>query len=158
MSMLVGIHGSLKVVRCTECDFSLKVDKPHDIPFLLSLPRANDQSPPTALCDLPHCPKCASLLRPGVVWFGERLVDGAPDRIDDWISEESIDLVITAGTSLEVFPAAEWIHTARACGASLAIIDAEKNHQLADDPNENDWFFEGDIAVILPRILSLLKP
>jgi NAD-dependent deacetylase sirtuin 5 len=68
--------------------------------------------------------------------------------------EDDIDLVIAAGTSLEVFPAAEWAETARVHGAPLVIIDADKDHQLA---HEADWFFEGDITVILPRILSLLK-
>jgi NAD-dependent deacetylase sirtuin 5 len=108
------------------------------------------------LAELPHCPKCTDLLRPGVVWFGERLAAGAPDNIDEWMSEERIDLVIVAGTSLEVFPAAEWVNTARTLGASLAIIDAD--HRLGDDLDENDWFFQGDVAIILPRILGLLKP
>jgi NAD-dependent SIR2 family protein deacetylase len=157
MSRLLGIHGTLKIVRCTTCDYNTDVHKPHDIPFLLSLSNANDQSRSAALSDLPHCPKCTNLLRPGVVWFGERLAAGAPDRIDEWISEERIDLVIAAGTSLKVFPAAEWVNTARACGASLAIIDTEKDHRLVDELNDDDWFFKGDIAVILPRILNLLK-
>ncbi|KAF2806059.1 DHS-like NAD/FAD-binding domain-containing protein [Mytilinidion resinicola] len=132
MSRLLGIHGTLKIVRCTTCDYNTNVHKPHDIPFLLSLSNANNQSRSAALSDLPHCPKY---------------------RIDEWISEERIDLVIAAGTSLEVFPAAEWVDTARACGASLAIIDAEKDHRLVDELNDNDWFFKGDIAVILPSIL-----
>ncbi|KAF2254350.1 DHS-like NAD/FAD-binding domain-containing protein [Trematosphaeria pertusa] len=157
VSRLLGIHGTLKVVRCTTCDYNTNVHKPHDVPFLLSLSNANHQSRSATLSDLPHCPKCTNLLRPGVVWFGERLAAGAPDRIDEWISEEGIDLVIAAGTSLEVFPAAEWVHTARACGASLAIIDAENDHRLVEELSDNDWFFQGDIAVILPRILDLLK-
>jgi len=94
-------------------------------------------------------------LRPGVVWFGERLAAGAPDNIDEWISEEAIDLVIAAGTSLEVFPAAEWVSTARTLGASLAIIDTD--YRFRDELDDDDWFFEGDIAIILPRILDLLK-
>jgi NAD-dependent deacetylase sirtuin 5 len=108
------------------------------------------------LAELPHCPKCKDLLRPGVVWFGERLAAGAPDNVDEWMSEERIDLVIVAGTSLEVFPAAEWVNTARTLGASLAIIDAD--HRLGDELDENDWFFQGDVAIILPRILGLFKP
>jgi len=109
------------------------------------------------MSDLPHCPKCSKLLRPGVVWFGERLAAGAPDSIDDWVFEGSIDLVITAGSSLEVFPAAEWVEVARSEGAALAIIDAARDHRLADELYENDWFFQGDIMVILPRILDILK-
>jgi NAD-dependent deacetylase sirtuin 5 len=147
----------LKIVRCTKCDYDTNVHKPQDLPFLLSLSNANDHSRSVISSDLPRCPQCTNLLRPGVVWFGETLAAGAPDRIDKWISEERIDLVIAAGTSLEVYPAAEWVNTARECGASLAIIDANRDHGLADDLNDNDWFFEGDIAVILPRILNLLN-
>ncbi|KAH8726426.1 DHS-like NAD/FAD-binding domain-containing protein [Phaeosphaeriaceae sp. PMI808] len=246
MSQLLGIHGTLKIVRCTTCDYSTNVHKPHDVPFLLSLskkndelhpeappyvphcptvptplrepepPRKRDRSPydagpskrsrqydhdddenvgqrgnrdqacdndpengrrsdqkpegaipnddsetraggPAVLANLPHCPKCANLLRPGVVWFGERLAAGAPDSIDEWIAEGPIDLVIAAGTSLKVFPAAKWVHTAREEGASLAIFDMEFDHELEDELDDNDWLFEGDIAVILPRILNLLK-
>jgi NAD-dependent deacetylase sirtuin 5 len=145
----------LKIVRCTKCDYDTNVHKPQDLPFLLSLPDANDQSRSVISSDLPHCPKCTNLLRPGVVWFGETLAAGAPDSIDDWISEGRIDLVIVAGTSLEL--SAEWVDIARECGASLVIIDTNRNHGLADDLNDNDWFFEGDIAVILPRIRDLLK-
>ncbi|KAF1994251.1 DHS-like NAD/FAD-binding domain-containing protein [Amniculicola lignicola CBS 123094] len=157
MSRLLGIHGTLKIVRCTTCDYNTNVHTPHDIPFLLSLSNANDQPRSAALSDLPHCPKCANLLRPGVVWFGERLAAGAPDSIDEWMSQQRIDLVIAAGTSLEVFPAAEWVNTARTYGASLLVIDTEKDHQLVDELNDNDWFFKGDIAVILPRIVNLLE-
>lgn len=156
MSSLLSNHGTLKVVRCTTCNYNTNVDKPHDIPFLLSLSNANDQSR-SVLSDLPHCPKCSKLLRLGVVWVGEKLAAGAPYRIDEWISEGRIDLVIAAGTSLEVFPAAKWVDTARACGASLAIIDVGKVHRLVDELGDNDWLFQGDIAIILPGILDLFK-
>jgi NAD-dependent deacetylase sirtuin 5 len=112
-----------------------------------------------ALCDLPRCPDCTSLLRPGVVWFGETLAAGAPDTVDDWLWKKPIDLVIAAGTSLDVFPAAEWVNAVRDCGATLAIIDADKDHWLGNkhELNDGDWFFLGDIAVILPKLLGLLK-
>jgi NAD-dependent deacetylase sirtuin 5 len=117
-----------------------------------------DQPPPTiTVSDLPHCPHCTNLLRPGIVWFGERLATGAPDNIDEWIADEPVDLVIAAGTSLRVFPAAEWVHTVRAWGAPLAVFDVERGDELMEDFDEDeDWFFQGDIAVMLPRILSLV--
>lgn len=146
MSTLLSIHGTLRVIRCSKCDYSTNIQTLQDIPFLLSL--LEDQTRSLALSDLPHCPKCAGLLRPGVVWFGERLAAGAPDTIDEWIAEEHIDLVIVVGTSLEVFPAAEWVETVRERGASLAIIDLEKG--------DGDWLFKGDAAVVLPRIFNLL--
>lgn len=153
---LLSIHGTLRSVRCTTCDYKTTMDKADDVPFLLSLFIATDQSRSAAVSDLPHCPKCTELLRPEVVWFGERLAAGAPDNIDERISEERIGLVIAAGTSLKVFPAAKWVETARVCGASLAIIDVEKDPQLVDDLNDGDWFFQGSAAVVLPTILDLL--
>lgn len=153
---LLGIHGTLKTVRCTTCDYNFEVHKPDDILFLLSLSKFNEQSRP-AVSDLPHCPKCTHLLRPGVVWFGERLAAGAPDNIDEWVSERYIDLVIAAGTSMRVFPAAEWVETARAYGATLAVFDTGEDHQLLEDLEDDDWYFQGDIAVILPRIVHVLE-
>ena len=81
-----------------------------------------------SLSDLTRCPKCENLLRPGVVWFGKRLAAGAPDDIDTWISEGGVDLVIAAGTSLEVFPAAEWVGTVREDGAPLAVFELDNGH------------------------------
>jgi NAD-dependent deacetylase sirtuin 5 len=48
--------------------------------------------------DLPHCPKCGELARPGVVWFGEMIP--ALSRIDEII--ETADLCLVVGTSSTV--------------------------------------------------------
>lgn len=64
--------------------------------------------------------------------------------------------MIAIGTSLEVYPAAEWVETVRASGASLAIIDIMKDHRLVNDLDNSDWYFQGDAADILPRILDHL--
>jgi len=109
------------------------------------------------LSDLPRCPECTQLLRPGVVWFGERLAAGAPDCIDNWLLEDGIDLVIAAGTSLNVYPAAEWVTTARDQGASLALIDPNRDHQLLDTLDSGDMFFEQDVTTVLPEVLDLLR-
>jgi NAD-dependent deacetylase sirtuin 5 len=124
------------------------------LPFLLSLSTASNRS--VGLSDLPQCPECQELLRPGVVWFGEKLAAGAPDNIDAWISEGEVDLVIAAGTSLEVFPAAEWVSTARESGAALAVFELDNGQRLVDEWNHEDWLFEGDIAVLLPKIQSFI--
>ena len=107
--------------------------------------------------NLPRCPVCENLLRPGVVWFGERLAAGAPDNIDNWIAETEVDLVIAAGTSLRVFPAAEWVGMARENGAALAIFDLDRCHLSENEWDDRDWFFEGDIALILPKILDFVN-
>jgi NAD+-dependent protein deacetylase sirtuin 5 len=83
-------------------DYSTDVRTPDEMPFLLLLSNSNDQSRSLTFSDLPHYPYCTNLLRLGVVWFGGKLAAGAPDSIDEWMSEEHVDLVIAAGTSLEV--------------------------------------------------------
>ena len=123
--------------------------------MLLSV--AGDQARSIDMSDLPRCPTCENLLRPGVVWFGERLAAGAPDNVDDWIAETDIDLVIAVGTSLEVFPAAEWVGTVREYGAALAIFDLDRRHLHENEWNDEDWFFEGDVSVVLPKILGFVN-
>ena len=64
--------------------------------------------------ELPRCPKCHNLLRPGVVWFGESLPTAILDAVDDYISSsDHIDLILVIGTSSQVYPAAGYVDTAR---------------------------------------------
>ncbi len=109
---------------------------------------------------LPHCPQCkTSLLRPGVVWFGESLPQSALSDIDAYFNESDtnqsqtkpIDLCLVIGTSSKVYPAAGYASVARAQGARVAIVNMDRSD--ARDLQEGDWFFEGDAAEIVPEIL-----
>ncbi|WFO75087.1 NAD-dependent deacylase [Desulfurococcaceae archaeon MEX13E-LK6-19] len=82
---IVELHGSIRRVKCIECDYKSVVDKPpEEIP--------------------PKCPMCGGLLRPDVVWFGEPLPE------DEWrkaVEHASrADTVLVIGTSGVVYPAA----------------------------------------------------
>lgn len=105
---------------------------------------------------LPKCPKCKrGLLRPGVVWFGERLPEKVLDDIDQWTQESGkIDLIMVIGTSARVYPAAGYVDTARAKGARVATINMDSNDVPASGLYKGDWFFQGDAAQIVPEILS----
>lgn len=108
--------------------------------------------------DLPKCPECSNgVLRPGVVWFGERLPETTIDAIDEFIEQsEKIDLILVIGTSAKVYPAAAYIDKAREKGARVAVVNMDR----ADTPGgrnglaRGDWFFEGDASVIVPQILT----
>lgn len=104
---------------------------------------------------LPKCPVCKrGLLRPGVVWFGERLPPNVMNDIEKWITQSSkIDLIMVIGTSAKVYPAAGYVDIARAKGARVAIINMDKNDKPASGMNSEDWFFEGDAAQIVPELL-----
>jgi NAD+-dependent protein deacetylase sirtuin 5 len=108
--------------------------------------------------DLPHCLKCEDrLLRPGVVWFGERLPEDIINAVEEWMSSSPrIDLMLVIGTSAKVWPAAGYIEKARAKGARVAVINMDRNDVPGGSRGleEDDWFFEGDAGVIVPEILK----
>jgi NAD-dependent deacetylase len=89
---VVKLHGDIWTVRCLKCGKE-RIDR-------------------TELNDLPpHC-GCGGMLRPGVVWFGEALPEGAMERATDAV--RAADLLIVAGTSAQVYPAAGLIPLASA--------------------------------------------
>jgi NAD+-dependent protein deacetylase sirtuin 5 len=119
---------------------------------------------------LPHCPKCkTSLLRPGVVWFGEALPGSVLSDIDAYFDEpdpkaqstakmagkrqtKKIDLCLVIGTSSKVFPAAGYAAMARSKGARVAVVNTDQAD--AQDVQKGDWFFQGDAGEIVPEILK----
>lgn len=109
---------------------------------------------------LPSCPKCNQLLRPGVVWFGEPLSREMFNEIQAWIEKDKkVDLVLVVGTRAEVWPAASFVTRAREAGARIAVIDtkAEERGELGECGSVTlrhgvDWRFTGDAAEVL-RVL-----
>lgn len=162
-----AVHGSLFSNRCTECPY-VENDNFTDplVPaFALSdnvdLADARFPLKKIAVEDLPRCPACTALLRPNVVWFGESLPQDAVDRIDGWIGgdaadESRIDLMLVVGTSALVYPAAGYVHTARARGARIAVFNMEEPTEegATSRLREGDWFFKGDASIILPELLK----
>lgn len=107
--------------------------------------------------ELPQCPDCKGLLRPGVVWFGEPLPTTTLETVENWMDSEPIDLMLVIGTSAQVYPAAGYVDEARDQGARVAVINMEPyspKHSRAEPLQDTDWFFEGDASVILPDILK----
>lgn len=82
----------------------------------------------------PRCPACGGLVRPDIVFYGEMLDTSKMDQAATLIHQA--DLLIIAGTSLVVYPAASLIHYYQ--GQNLVIINQ----------NETDW---DDRAVLVIR-------
>ena len=102
---IVRLHGSLWRVRCTA------ENQEHD-----------DTDPLLGETGPPNC-SCGGLLRPAVVWFGESLPPEALSRAERAAREAS--LVLVAGTSSMVYPAAALPDVARAAGAYVVEINPE---------------------------------
>lgn len=98
---VIELHGRLDVVRCCACDYSRQ-----------------------SLDDLgedPLCPSCSQRLRPGVVWFGEALPDGAFAAAVNAV--EDCDALLVIGTSGVVQPAASLVEIATHGGAVAIEIN-----------------------------------
>lgn len=106
--------------------------------------------------ELPHCPKCSNLLRPGVVWFGEDLPEETLLAVDDWIEDGDVDLMMVIGTAAEVYPAAGYISKARYSGARVAVINMDGGDLGATGSlrEGTDWMFQGDAGVIVPQLFK----
>lgn len=103
VSPLIEMHGHIFDVVCTahDCDFH---ERNHDSPICPALKgtelilEAGGPDPIVRRSDLPRCPKCGQLCRPGVVWFGER-----PHHIEKILQlADEADLCIIVGTSAVV--------------------------------------------------------
>jgi NAD-dependent deacetylase len=111
---LVELHGNLARVRCSrEGRIVERWDEPFD-----GLP--------------PRCPHCGAFLRPDVVWFDEMLPARALAQAED--DAARCDLMIVAGTSAEVHPAASLPLIAKAAGARLVEVNPHETPltRLAD--------------------------
>ncbi|KAH6690691.1 Sir2 family protein [Plectosphaerella plurivora] len=109
--------------------------------------------PPIEASELPRCPSCSSLARPGVVWFGEALDFSMLEEIDSWIDREPVDVILVIGTTAQVYPAAGYVDKASRAGAKVCVVNIEVNKRGL---RKDDFAFEGDAVEILPRLLEPL--
>ncbi len=126
---LVEFHGSIWEVRCVGCGFSEEVMEDFE-----ELP--------------PRCRACGGLLRPGVVWFGESIPSEALTRSYDML--DRCDLLIVAGTSGYVQPAASFASYVKRRGGSVIEVNVEET------PNSSivDFFLKGKSGEILPELIG----
>ncbi len=107
---VVHLHGNLTSFRCFDCG------APYDGPLNLPEEPVETLQPIT-------CAQCGGDIRPGVVWFGENLPEGAFDRAMDLVLAS--DLVLVVGTSGIVYPAAVLPDLARGHGIPVVEINPD---------------------------------
>lgn len=133
---MVQIHGDIFITRCSRCDFS-RTDSEHGYsPSLISatsgdkagrkLDRSSRSSLESEGCELPRCPVCGELMRPGVVWFGEQLDSGKINMVEGYLAGGPCDLVIVIGTTALFGYIIDWALRARDEYGELIEINPEE--------------------------------
>jgi len=98
--------------------------------------------------ETPHCSDCGGVLKPNTVLFGEQLPYDVFCGAADLLSQS--DLILIAGSSLEMVPVASLPVGPLNTGAHLIII----NHYPTYLDERADVIFRQDVAVVLPRLVS----
>ena len=100
--------------------------------------------------DVPVCPGCGGMLRPGVVWFGEAIPESALHAAAAAVS--GCDLFFSIGTSALVWPAAGLAEAARQQGASVVEI----NLDATPLSSQTDFCLKGKSGSLLPELVDCL--
>jgi NAD-dependent protein deacetylase/lipoamidase len=129
---VIEMHGTLRTLTCTQCFHQADAQN-----YLKAFVEQGE---------LPRCTKCGGLMKPDAILFGEQL----PQRAwyDAQRESRECDLMIVAGSSLEVLPVAGLPMQAIDRGAHLVIL----NNSITYLNVRADVAIEKDVAEIIPAI------
>lgn len=128
------VHGHMREMTCVSCYSCHPTDS-----FIEKFIKTGET---------PHCPDCGGVLKPNTVLFEEQLPYDVFCGAADLLSQS--DLILIAGSSLEVVPVASLPVDPLNAGARLIII----NHYPTYLDERADVIFRQDVAVVLPRLVS----
>jgi NAD-dependent deacetylase len=114
-SDVTEVHGSIARFTCLACGAEEGLD-----PVLRQLETR----------EAPECPSCGSILKPGVVMFGELLPAEAMARAEALCRETR--LLVVVGSSLQVWPVAGLPGDTLRAGGAVAILNLDETPYDAD--------------------------
>jgi NAD-dependent deacetylase len=97
---------------------------------------------------VPRCAACGGVLKPNLILFGEQLPWAPFEQARAWCS--AADVLVVAGSSLEVTPVSRLPQLALEGGARLIIVNREPTYL---DPRAEAVFRE-DLVEVLPDLAA----
>ena len=96
----------------------------------------------------PRCEMCGGVIKSDTVSFGQSLV---PEVIDAAMqAAEECDVLLAAGSSLSVVPAANVVPRAKASGARIVIVNGEPTSM----DRYGDAVLIGSLGELLPALIA----
>ncbi len=129
---VLEVHGHLRSATCLDC-YRVQATKDLLAEFVTSQ-------------TVPRCPECGGVLKPDVILFGEQLPAAVVSAAMAHV--EAADVMLVAGSSLEVVPASQLPLKLYRHGGSLIVIN--ETPTCADSAAE--VVIRDDVAEVLPRI------
>lgn len=134
---VLEVHGHVREATCIRC-YQIEPLKNFLLDFLED-------------GQIPRCPSCGGILKPNVILYGEQLPISVLNAA--WRESRACDVMLVAGTSLEVVPASDLPKAAVAHGAKAIVV----NYEPTDlDPLAHVVIHQ-DVATILPQIAALCR-
>ena len=131
---VIEVHGTMHEAVCMQCEWRGPMQP------VLDRVRAGEEDPP--------CGHCGGILKSATISFGQPLVPEVIDRA--MRSAADAELLLTVGTSLQVYPVAGMVPIAKTAGARIVIINAEPT------PLDSmaDAVLRLPIGEVLPRVCN----
>ena len=132
---VIEIHGTVHKVVCLDCAWKGPMQE------TLDRVRAGEEDPP--------CRECNGMLKSDTISFGQALVPEVLHRAAD--AAQQADVMLSIGTTLQVYPVAGLVPSAKAAGARVIILNAQPT---PFDPIA-DAVFSDSISDVLPGICGV---
>ena len=129
---VIEVHGTLHSVVCLNCGWKGPMQE------TLQRVRSGEDDPP--------CRLCGGMLKSDTISFGQALIPEVIQRALKATLET--DLLLSVGTSLQVYPVANVVPYAKAAGARVIIMNA----QPTPFDGVADGIMNGSISELLPQL------
>ena len=134
---VLEVHGHMREATCIRCY--------HRVPAQPLMAKFIEDGA------MPTCEICGGVMKPNVVLYGEMLPVSVMYEAEQ--ESKTCDVMLVAGSSLEVAPAADLPLVAKENGATLIIVN--RTSTMADA--HAAVVVRDDVAVALPRIVEAVK-
>lgn len=135
---VLELHGHMREMTCIRC-YAVYPSGAYIDDFIMS-------------GVIPYCERCQAVLKPNTILIGEQLSYDVMNRARRHVLE--CDLLLVAGSSLEIVPAGDLPRLAVGSGAKLIIVNFQPTHvdSLADVA------IHADVVDILPSLAHACAP
>ena len=134
---VLEVHGHMREATCMRC--------------YRVFPSQQFIEPLIADGSVPRCPDCSNVLKPNVILYGEQL----PARVMQDAQRQACqcDVMLVAGSSLEVAPASDLPRLAQRHGARLILVNLQPTY--LDD--QADFTIRADVTQVLPQLAEICQ-
>jgi len=132
---VIEVHGTVHAVVCLSCGWKGPMQE------TLDRVRAGEEDPP--------CRQCKGMLKSDTISFGQTLVPDVLSRAV--LAAQACDVMLSLGTSLQVYPVAGLVPGAKAAGARVIIMNA----QPTPFDGIADAVFSDSISDVLPKVCGV---